>query len=32
MYNYYRQGWVVGRLAKMAEEVFGEKPLVISLP
>ncbi len=32
MYNFYRQGWVVGRLAKMAEEVFGEKPLVISLP
>ena len=32
MYNFYRQGWVVGRLAKMAEEVFGVKPLVISLP
>lgn len=32
MYNYYRQGWVVGRLAKMAEEVFGAKPIVISLP
>jgi SAM-dependent methyltransferase len=32
MYNFYRQGWVVGRLAKMAEEVFGEKPVVISLP
>jgi spermidine synthase len=32
MYNFYRQGWVVGRLAKMAEEVFGEKPIVISLP
>jgi spermidine synthase len=32
MYNYYRQGWVVGRLAKTAEEVFGSKPLVISLP
>jgi spermidine synthase len=32
MYNYYRQGWVVGRLAKMAEEVFGAKPLVISMP
>ena len=25
MYNYYRQGWVVGRLAKMAEEVFGDE-------
>jgi SAM-dependent methyltransferase len=32
MYNFYRQGWVVGRLAKTAEEVFGEKALVISLP
>ena len=32
MYNAYRQGWVVGRLAKTAEEVFGAKPLVISLP
>jgi SAM-dependent methyltransferase len=32
MYNYYRQGWVVGRLTKMAEEAFGAKPLVISLP
>ena len=32
MYNFYRQGWVVGRLAKMAEQVFGVKPLVISLP
>jgi spermidine synthase len=32
MYNYYRQGWVVARLARMAEEVFGTKPLVLSLP
>lgn len=32
MYNFYRQGWVVGRLAKMAEEVFGTKPVVLSLP
>lgn len=32
MYNYYRQGWIVARLAKMAEEVFGVKPIVISLP
>jgi SAM-dependent methyltransferase len=32
MYNFYRQGWVIGRLAKMAEEVFGTKPLVLSLP
>jgi hypothetical protein len=32
MYNYYRQGWVVARLAKIAEEVFGVKPIVISMP
>jgi SAM-dependent methyltransferase len=32
MYNVYRQGWVVGRLAMMAEKVFGAKPIVISLP
>jgi SAM-dependent methyltransferase len=32
MYNFYRQGWVVGRLAQTAEEVFGTQPIVISLP
>ncbi len=32
MYNYYRQGWVVGRLDRMADEVFGARPLVMSLP
>jgi len=32
MYNYYRQGWVIGRLEKMAEKVFGSKPTVLSLP
>ena len=32
MYNYYRQGWVVGRLERLAEKVFGAKPLVFSLP
>ena len=32
MYNYFRQGWLVGRIAKMAREVFGAEPLVISLP
>jgi SAM-dependent methyltransferase len=32
VYNYFRQGWIVGRLAKMAEDVFGTKPVVISLP
>jgi SAM-dependent methyltransferase len=32
MYNYYRQGWVVGRLVKMAEVVFGSRPIVLSMP
>jgi SAM-dependent methyltransferase len=32
MYNFYRQGWVVGRLALLAERVFHSKPLVISMP
>ncbi len=32
MYNYYRQGWIVARLAKMAAQVFGVEPVVISLP
>jgi len=31
-YNYFRQGWVVERVAAMAESVFGCKPAVISLP
>jgi SAM-dependent methyltransferase len=31
-YNYFRLGWVVERVAAMAEHVFGCKPLVISLP
>ena len=32
MYNYYRQGWLVERLAAMARTVFGADALVISLP
>ncbi len=32
VYNYFRQGWVVGRIAKMAEKVFGTKPIVMALP
>jgi Spermine/spermidine synthase domain len=32
MYNYYRQGWIVGRLVEMAKKVFGADPIVISLP
>jgi spermidine synthase len=32
IYNYYRQGWVVGRLSKLANKVFGAPPIVLSLP
>jgi len=32
MYNFYRQGWVVQRLAKLSKDVFGTEPLIISLP
>jgi SAM-dependent methyltransferase len=32
MYNYFRQGWVIGRLAALAEKVFGTKAIVFSLP
>ncbi|HET7197125.1 MAG TPA: hypothetical protein VFI86_00540 [Burkholderiales bacterium] len=32
MYNFYRQGWVVGRLAEAAQQTFGSAPLVITLP
>ncbi len=31
-YNYFRQGWVVERVAAMAESVFGCNPIVLSLP
>ncbi len=31
-YNYFRQGWIVERVAAMAEQVFGCKPIVLSLP
>lgn len=31
-YNYFRQGWVVARVAAMAEKAFGCAPTVISLP
>jgi SAM-dependent methyltransferase len=31
-YNNFRQGWIVHRIAAMAEKAFGEKPIVISLP
>jgi SAM-dependent methyltransferase len=32
MYNFYRHGWVVGRLEKLLEKVFGTKPLVMTMP
>jgi Spermine/spermidine synthase domain len=32
MYNYYRQGWIVGRLFNMAQKVFDAEPIVLGLP
>jgi SAM-dependent methyltransferase len=32
LYNFYRQGWVVGRILALAERVFGTTPIVVSLP
>jgi SAM-dependent methyltransferase len=32
MYNYFRQGWIVARLHQGLGEVFGEAPLVLTLP
>jgi SAM-dependent methyltransferase len=32
MYNYYRQGWIVQRVAAMAKQVFGCDPTVLPLP
>jgi spermidine synthase len=32
MYNYYRQGWIVQRVAAMAAQVFGCEPLVLPMP
>lgn len=31
-YNFFRQGWIVERVAAMAEAVFGCKPVIFSLP
>jgi SAM-dependent methyltransferase len=31
-YNYFRQGWLVQRIADMVERVFGQAPLTIPLP
>jgi len=32
MYNYYRQGWIVQRVAAMAKQVFGCEAIVLPLP
>ncbi len=32
MYNAYRRGWLVGRLAMLAQRVFGAPPVVLSVP
>ena len=31
-YNYFRQGWIVSRLAKTIETAFGRLPMVLTLP
>jgi SAM-dependent methyltransferase len=31
-YNYFRQGWIVERVAAMAKQAFGCEPIVLSLP
>jgi SAM-dependent methyltransferase len=31
-YNFFRQGWIVERVAAMAESAFGCPPIVLSLP
>jgi SAM-dependent methyltransferase len=31
-YNFYRQGWIVGRIRGLAGRAFGTAPLVMSLP
>jgi spermidine synthase len=32
VYNFFRQGWIVARIAKMAENVFVTRPVIMSLP
>jgi SAM-dependent methyltransferase len=32
MYNFYRQGWIVQRVATMAKRAFGCDPIVLPLP
>lgn len=32
MYNYYRQGWIVHRVAAMSKQTFGCDPIVLPLP
>jgi hypothetical protein len=32
MYNLFRQGWVVERLEKLVEKIFGTRPLVMTVP
>jgi spermidine synthase len=32
LYNFYRQGWVVGRIQELARGVFGAPPIVVSMP
>ena len=31
-YNYFRRGWIVQRIVRMAEKAFGRPPVVLSFP
>ncbi len=32
VYNYFREGWIVGRIFASLRQVFGTEPLVVTLP
>jgi SAM-dependent methyltransferase len=32
VYNFFRQGWIVGRIDLLSQQTFGNKPMVFSLP
>ena len=32
MYNYFRRGWIVSRLAKTLDAAMGEPPLILTMP
>jgi spermidine synthase len=32
LYNFFRQGWIIGRLSEMLKTVFGSEPMVFHFP